>query len=101
MKPGRDSVFREVGLLDDDCELPAIGNTDDPLAVGKPPRDGRTDEEMVGWRQDARPNSPESEAKVEPIARNHHGRLRRLLARTIFITALSIYLANTYLGFNW
>jgi hypothetical protein len=103
MKPGRVSVFREVGLLDDDYHPPSIGDTDDPLAVDKPPRerDGPTDEEMAGWRPDGRPNSSDSEAKAELLVRNQRGRLRRLLARTIFIAGLSIYLANTYLGFEW
>jgi hypothetical protein len=106
MKPGRVSVFREVGLLDDDCHLPSIGVTDDPLAVEKLPRerDGSIEEDTVSRRHDSQPNSSHSEANAVSgvsIASNHRGRIRRLLARTIFIATLSIYLANTYLGFEW
>jgi hypothetical protein len=105
MKPGRVSVFREVGLLDDDY-LPSISDIDDPLSVEKLPRerDGSMEEEMVGQRHDSQPNSSDSEANAVSgvsIAGNHRRRLRRLLARTVFIAGLLIYLANTYLGFEW
>jgi hypothetical protein len=103
MKPGRVSVFREVGLLDDECRLPSIGDTHDGLTVEKPPPEGdeSVEEEMSCLRDDGRPNSSDPEANVNSIASNHRGRIRRLLARTIFIAALSIYVANTYLGFEW
>jgi hypothetical protein len=106
MKPGRVSVFREVGLLDDDCQLSSFGDIDGHIQPLKPPgeRHGCIDGEMKRRRHHDNPNDRLSQEKVEipggAIASNNRGRLRPLLARTIFIAALSLYLTNAYSGFD-
>jgi hypothetical protein len=102
MKPGRVSVFRETGLLDNDCQLTTVGDTDDPLTQNSRERDVSINDERNGGKHDDRRDSTTSQetvgVSVDSLAGNHRGRLRRLIARTIFITALAMYLANTHLG---
>jgi hypothetical protein len=104
MKPGRVSVFREVSLVDEDCHLPSVGHTNDPLTVKNPRREqnGPIDGSTNSQRHNDQPENMVSQANVAAaggsIGSNQRGRLRRLLARTIFIVGLSICLANVYPG---